>query len=62
MRYWVFTERRLEAALRAYAARIAEPGVDPKVVVDLIRECLDSPEARVAKLQGGASYQGDMSR
>jgi hypothetical protein len=56
MRYWVFNQEQLDPAVQEYSARIAEPGVEPGVVASIIREFLESPEARKHKLQGGASY------
>ena len=60
MKYWVFTEQRLDAALAAFVARQKrDRGMDysADVLSNEIKNFLDSPEARTHKLQGGASYQ-----
>lgn len=68
MRYWVFSEQQLDAALGAYLQRYRVSRGDPDsvdVAVEVgaadawIRSFLDSPEAHVFKLQGGASYKPD---
>lgn len=56
MKYWVFTEEQLDNALAAFGVVVAEPGVEPAVVIGLIREFLDSDAARRHKLMGGRSY------
>ncbi len=58
MRYWVFTEEQLEAALDAWQARRRAAGELPSGIErERITEFLRSPEAVEHKLQGGASYE-----
>ena len=65
MRYWVFHEQQLEAALAAYVARRSGPAdaagyaserESMEAEARAIAEFLDSREAWENKLQGGRSY------
>lgn len=70
MRYWVFTDAQLDAALAAFLKRhkerLAGAGGDRALSVAAtelaIRGFLDSPEARAHKLMGGASYEPESAR
>jgi len=68
VKYWVFTEQQLAAALAAYMMRhrremlctyVAERAHKLGLTESAIRDFLDSPEAREHKLWGGASYEPD---
>lgn len=65
MKYWVFHEKQLEAALTAFMLRMHREFSDlspesrekaPPAVASVIKVFLDSPEAREHKLMGGASW------
>jgi len=68
MRHWVFTDEQLERALAAYVRRGSRASSGeryPAAVESMeaearaVRDFLNSPEARVYKLMGGASYRPD---
>ena len=68
VKYWVFTDEQLERALAAYVrrgSRASSGECYPAAVESMeaearaVRDFLNSPEARVFKLQGGASYEPD---
>jgi hypothetical protein len=58
MRYWVFHEQMLAAALAAWEARRVREGATPEQAADDVQTVLQflvSPEAREAKMTGGAA-------
>lgn len=58
MRYWVFHEQMLAAALAAWEARRVREGATPEQAADDVQTILQflvSPEAREAKMTGGAA-------
>ena len=63
MKYWVFSEEQLDAAIAAFIERVKR---EKKLchndstadrLGEVIKAFLDAPEARAHKLQGGASYE-----